>query len=282
MEVKIITGMSGAGKTTLTKYFEESGYDCHDNFPANLIIPYIKDNKSDKIIFIVDSRSEYDLNNLNKTIGELRKLSNIDFKYIYLDCNDEELINRYRESKKLHHFQRKFKISLIDSLQRERQLIDPLKANADFVFDTSTLNQQTLLDKAKQVFEGDSNVNNLLITCMSFGYKHGTPKGIDIIYDVRVFKNPYWIPELKNKTGKDKEVIDYITSFSESNEFIEKVYDMIDFIVPLYIKEGKRQLNIAFGCTGGHHRSVCFAEMLYKHLSEKYSNVIIKHFNIND
>lgn len=281
MEIKIITGMSGAGKTTLTNYFENLGYCCHDNFPAYLIIPYVNNKEFNKIVFVVDSRTEKEFNTLNLTIKELKNMQ-FDFSVIYLDCNDEVLINRYRETKRLHHFQMYNKLSLIESLQKERKMVEILKPLSDFVLDTSNLTETTLLDKAKSIFEKESLQNKLMITCMSFGFKHGTPKGIDMMFDVRCFKNPYWVPELKEQTGLDKSVQDYILSFDDSKEFLDKIYTMVDFMVPLYLKEGKRQLNIAFGCTGGHHRSVCFAEKLYEHLNDKDLNVIKKHINIKD
>lgn len=281
MEIKIITGMSGAGKTTLTDYFEDLGFCCHDNFPAYLICPYIDGKEFNKVVFVVDTRTEKEFNTLLKTIDKLKE-KEYDFSLIYLDCNDKVLINRYREEKKLHHFQNRYKISLIESIQKERSIVEILKNKADYVFDTSNLNKNTLIDKAKSVFNGESLNNKLMITCMSFGFKHGTPSGIDMMYDVRCFKNPYWIPELKEKTGLDKEIQDYILSFEESNEFLEKVKDMVDFMIPMYLKEGKRQLNIAFGCTGGHHRSVFFAEYIYKYLEENKYNVIKKHINIKD
>lgn len=280
MDLKIITGMSGAGKTTLKDYFENMGYSCHDNFPSSLIIPYIINETIKKIVFIVDSRTEKDFNSLKSTLEELKSLK-INYSLIYLDCNDDVLINRYRETKRLHHFQILEKISLIDAINRERMLVESLKKDANFVFDTSNLSYDNFLDKAKEVFEGNVK-NKLMITCMSFGFKHGTPKGIDMIYDVRCFKNPYWIPELKEKTGKDKEVVDYIFSFEESTIFIEKICDLVDFLIPLYEANGKRQLNIAFGCTGGKHRSVCFVEKLYEYLKEKDLNVIIKHIDIKN
>lgn len=281
MEIKIITGMSGAGKTTITNYFEGLGYCCHDNFPACLIIPYINNKEFNKIVFVVDSRSEKEFNTLNSTIQQLKQMQ-LDFSLIYLDCADEILINRFCETKRLHHFQMYNKLSLIDSLQKERKMVEILKPFSDFVLDTSNLTQNTLIDKAKTIFGKETIQNKLMITCMSFGFKHGTPKGIDIMFDVRCFKNPYWIPELKEQTGIDKPVQEYILSFEESKEFLNKIYTMVDFMIPLYLKEGKRQLNIAFGCTGGHHRSVCFAENLYEYLNKKNLNVIKKHININD
>lgn len=281
MEIKIITGMSGAGKTTMTKYFENLGYSCHDNFPAKLIIPYIDEREFNKIVFVVDSRSEKEFTTLCNVINNLKNFK-IDFSMIYLDCNDEVLINRYREEKKLHHFQTKNKLTLIESIQKERALVEVLKNKSDYIFDTSNLNNEDLLKKAEMVFENKSEENKLIISCISFGYKHGTPKGIDMLYDVRCFKNPYWVPELRDKTGLDKEVKDYIMQFDNSNVFMQKVCDMVDFLIPVYLSEGKRQLNIAFGCTGGHHRSVCFAEQLYNYLQNKKYNVIIKHINIKD
>jgi UPF0042 nucleotide-binding protein len=281
LEIKIITGMSGAGKTMMTKYFENLGYLCHDNFPAYLISTYLNQKEFNKIVFIVDSRSETDFDTLTTTISTLKQLS-YDFSLIYLDCSDDVLINRFRESKKLHHLQRIDNLSLIDALKKERTLVEVLKSKADYILDTSNLTETEFIDKCNSIFGDEKLENKLMITCMSFGFKHGTPKGIDLLLDVRCFQNPYWVPTLKNLKGTDKEVQNYIMSFDESEQFLKKVYEMIDFLIPLYIKEGKRQFNIAFGCTGGHHRSVCFAEKVYDYLEKKNLNVIKKHINIKD
>ena len=280
MEIKIITGMSGAGKSTLKEYFENKGYNCHDNFPSHLIIPYLNMEKFDKNLFVVDSRTENDFENLKNVLENLNELE-IDYNLIYLDCNDEVLINRYRETKRLHHFQILDSLTLSDSIKKERNLVSSLKNISNFVFDTSNLTHDTLLDKAKNVFEGEGS-NSLFINCISFGFKHGIPKDIDIFYDVRCFKNPYWIDSLKEKTGKDKEVQDYILSFEESSIFLDKIKDTIDFLIPLYISNGKKQITIGFGCTGGHHRSVFFAEKMYEYLSKNNKNVLVKHYNIKD
>jgi UPF0042 nucleotide-binding protein len=282
MEIKIITGVSGAGKSSLTKYFEEEDYLCHDNFPAFLIENYINSKECNKVVFVIDSRTEDDFKLLIEEIKKLRE-KNIDFSVIYLDCKDSILIKRYKEKKTIHHFQKKKKQSLIESIQTEKNMLNILKPHADYILDTSNLTDEELISKAKQIFGGqEKETNKLMITCMSFGYKHGFPENADILFDARCFKNPYWIPELKEKTGIDKEVQDYIMSFDDSNIFLEKLYDMVDFIVPMYLKEGKRQLIIAIGCTGGHHRSVCFTEKIFNHLKEKELNVSIIHKNIND
>lgn len=280
MDIKIITGMSGAGKSTMRKYFEDRGYCCHDNFPAYLIIPYIDGNKFDKVVFIVDSRTESEFNTLVNTITNLKTFK-INFSVIYMDCNDSVLIHRYRENKKLHHFQILNNMELSEAISEERKMVEILKPKSDYIFDTSSLEHSALLDKARSIFE-ENKKSSLMITCMSFGYKHGIPKNVDILYDVRCFKNPYWVPELRDKTGKDKEVIDYILEQEESTKFFDKICDIVDFTIPLYMSSGRKQLTIAFGCTGGHHRSVCFAEMLYNYLLNKETNVIIKHVNIKD
>lgn len=282
MEIKLVTGMSGAGKSTITKYFEDKGYVCHDNFPAKLIPTYIEMKEFNKILFVIDARTEKKFNTLIEQINLLKK-DGIDFSMIFMDASDSTIIQRYREERKMHPLQQKNNISLIGAVKQEREMLGELKKIADYVFDTSHLSQEELSDKVAQVFEGGETNNKLMITCMSFGYKHGVPDGVDIMYDVRCFKNPYWVKELKELTGLDKAVIDYIMSFDESKEFMENIYKMIDFLVPIYIREGKRQLVIAFGCTGGHHRSVCFAKLLYEHLEKQgYTNINILHKNIEN
>ena len=282
MEIKLITGLSGAGKSTLINYFEQEGYQCHDNFPAFLIENYINSKEINKIAFCCDTRGEKEFRTLINEIDNL-KSKNIDFNVIYLDSKESILIKRFKEKKLLHHFQLKGKKTLIEAVKYERELIEVLKPYADYILDTSNLSEEDLILKAKQIFGDEQNeVNKLMITCQSFGYKHGFPENADVLFDVRCFKNPYWVPELKEMTGLDKEVQDYIFSFEDSNKFMEKVYDMIDFIIPMYIKEGKRNLIISFGCTGGKHRSVCFAQKLYEYLSKKSYNVGVMHKNIKN
>lgn len=277
MEIKIITGLSGAGKSSLTKYFENEGYLCHDNFPASLVHNYINTKEFNKIVFVIDTRTENEFKTLIDEIALLKQIK-LDFSLIYLDCKESVLIRRYKESKSVHHFQISKKQSLIDSIKEERRMVEILKPYSDYILDTSNLSDEDLVLKAKQIFGKEENVaNKLMITCMSFGYKHGFPESADILFDVRCFKNPYWVPELRDKLGTDKEIKDYILSFDDSVEFLQKLYDMVDFIVPMYLKEGKRQLIIAIGCTGGHHRSVCFTEELYQHLKEKDLNVRVTH-----
>lgn len=287
MNIKIITGMNNTGKTIMFNYFEKLGYLCHNNFPAKFLFDYIKKEEikttsSKNLLFVIDCRSETEFNTLLNAIKYLKNL-NCDVSLIYLDSSNEVLINRYKEKKYLHHFQIIENLSLMEAIDKERALIEILKNNADYIFDTSNLSKEELLNKIKNVFDGNAlNNNKLLITCMSFGFKHGTPKGIDILFDVRCFKNPYWIPELKELTGQQKEVQDYILSFQDSKDFLDKVYDMIEFLIPIYIKEGKKQFTIGFGCTGGHHRSVCFAEKTYDYLLQKDFNIIKKHINLKD
>lgn len=282
MEIKLLTGVSGAGKSTLIKYFEAEGYLCHDNFPAFLIDNYINTKECNKVVFVIDSRSEDNFKTLIRQINKLKE-EKIDFSVIYLDCRDSVLIKRFKEKRKIHHFQIKNRQSLIDAIKDEKKMLEELKPCADYVLDTSNLSEDDLIDKVKRIFgKEEKETSKLMITCMSFGYKHGFPESADILFDARCFKNPYWIPELREKTGLDKDVQDYILSFDDSNVFLQKLYDMVDFFVPMYLKEGKRQLIIAIGCTGGHHRSVCFTENLYKHLLEKDLNVSVIHKNIKD
>ncbi len=286
MEIKknlvVITGVSGAGKTTAMKFLEDTGYYCIDNMPPELMATFIdileKGNNYNKVAIVTDVRSSDMFRQIIESVDEIKNY-NFVVKIVYLDINDKEALKRYKLTRRKHPFADKFNGSISQAISYEKEILSPLRANADHVIDTSDMDAAKLRSRLTQILLGnDSEVMN--IHCMSFGFKHGIPSEADFVIDVRCLPNPYWVDSLRNKTGLDKEVYDYVFSFEQSNELLEKLINLLDFLNPLYIKEGKSQIVIAIGCTGGNHRSVVFAEALKEHFSKRWENVSTNHRDI--
>ena len=263
-KIFIITGMSGAGKSQALKIFGDFGFYCVDNLPLALFgnfIEYVSGRAGLKNVALgIDIREGESLKEMPKL---LKTLNRNDFapKVIFLDAGDECLIRRFSETKHKHPLHKK----LAAAIAHERQLLSPIQVLADKVIDTSDLKLGELKEKLSALLESKRE-DDMQISVVSFGFKHGILKDCDIVMDVRFLPNPYYIPELKEKTGLDKAVQDYIMSFKETGEFIEKFADLIKYLIPKYIKEGKSYLTIAMGCTGGHHRSVFMAHELAQRL----------------
>lgn len=277
-----LTGVSGAGKSTAMSFMEDIGYYCIDNMPAELISTFmqvIRDNdKFQKIAIVTDVRSEGVFSEFTRVVQEL-KYSEDEVKTIYLDIKNHVALKRYKLTRRKHPFADKFNGSIEEALNYEKEVLEPVRENADFVIDTSDLSSNQLRNRLTQILLGDDKeVMNIHV--MSFGFKHGIPNDADFVLDVRCLPNPYWVESLRPKTGLDQEVFDYVFSFNESNELLEKLKGLLDYLNPLYIKEGKSQIVIAIGCTGGNHRSVAFAEALKKHFSRHWDNVTVNHRDI--
>ncbi len=269
MRLVIVSGMSGAGKTVALKNLEDMGYYCVDNLPVSLMSKFIEllehnDIPYDNFALSIDIRNGRELGKLE---SELKKLSDNGNSYeiLFLDASDEILIKRFKETRRAHPLNPKGRIE--DGIKLEREKIGFLKNNADYIIDTSKLLTKELRAQIENIFSGIGDYENLFITILSFGFKYGIPSDADLVFDVRFLPNPYYVEGLRNKTGNDEEVKNYVLSDEMSSEFLKKLYDMIDFLIPRYIAEGKNQLVIAIGCTGGKHRSVTVAGELYKHLS---------------
>lgn len=283
MDFIILTGMSGSGKSNAANTLEDMGYYCIDNMPVALIPKFVElytqtSSKNANVAFIVDVRGELEFKTL---FEELRRLSTSGYRCrtIFIDCNNTVLLNRYKESRRIHPLVALRNMSINDALVTEREMLSEVKSMADYVIDTSTLTVHQLRDKITAI--ASSNViNSIFVTCMSFGFKYGIATEADLVFDVRCFPNPFYEPELRELTGIDEAVRDYVFSFAQTRTFIDKLYDMIDFLMPMYIEEGKAALNIAIGCTGGKHRSVAIAEALTAHLKEKSINAIPIHRDI--
>lgn len=282
-ELVLLTGVSGAGKSTAMKFMEDIGFYCIDNMPPELMATFVgilaKGEEYPKVAIVTDVRSNYVFQNLVESLAEIEGYGYIS-RVIYLDVNDKEALKRYKLTRRKHPFADKFNGSISQAITYEKEMLSSLRGRADHVIDTSDLDAVKLRGRLTQILLGDdSDVMN--IHCMSFGFKHGIPSEADFVIDVRCLPNPYWVDSLRNKTGLDKEVCDYVFSFDESKELLNKLIDMLDFLNPLYIKEGKSQIVVAIGCTGGNHRSVAIAEALKDHFSKKWDNVSANHRDID-
>lgn len=283
MELVIITGMSGAGKSRVIDTLEDIGFYCVDNMPAQLIEKFAEladqsEGTGSKLAVVVDARSKALFKDFSKAMDSLER-SNRDVRLMYLDCSDEVLLRRYKETRRKHPLNDEKCSSLKEAIQKEREMMAEAKHRADYIIDTTHLSTMQLKEKVSSIFLNNI-ASGMLINCMSFGFKYGYPSEADLVFDVRCLPNPFYIPELKEKTGLQHEVSDYVMSFPQSKELFQKLKDLIDFLIPLYVSEGKTQLVIAVGCTGGKHRSVTFAEKIYHHLLEEEKKTTVNHRDI--
>ena len=271
MRFVIVTGMSGAGKQTAMKMLEDMGFYCVDNMPVPLIDKFIElfsgpGSEVSKVALGLDVRADQDFDEAERTILSLRR-KEYPFEIIFMDADDKVLIKRYKESRRVHPLAGSD--SLESGISRERDILKNVKKSADYVFDTSNLLTRVLKEELDKIFLQDGEYANLIVRVLSFGFKYGIPADADLVFDVRFLPNPYYIDELKLMTGNDAPVHDYVMSFPEAGEFLEKVCSLLHFLIPNYIKEGKHQLVIGIGCTGGKHRSVTLAGEIYERLKKQ-------------
>lgn len=283
MEFLIVTGMSGSGKTNVMHFLEDMGYYCVDNLPPQLISKFADicaqtGKNVEKVAIAVDIRVGDLINHISDNLNELKD-QGVPLKVLFLDTADDVLLNRYKESRRRHPLDELSNGSLAMAISIEREKLCSLKEMADYSIDTSALSVASLHRKIAEMFL-QSQSDSMMIDLLSFGFKYGSASEADLIFDVRCLPNPYYIPELKKLTGCDSPVSDYVMSFEQSQTLAKKLIDLIDFLIPLYVSEGKSRIVIAFGCTGGKHRSVTFTEYFYKHLSAMYSNVRKNHRDI--
>lgn len=271
MRFVIVTGMSGAGKATALKTLEDAGYFCVDNLPIQLIgkfadIAYDAQIQVDNVAISVDIRSGRALSQLNSCLQELSE-QKYPYEILFVECSDAVLVKRFKETRRNHPLSVRGG-RIIDGIKKERELIDFLREEADYIIDTTNLLVREFKVELDKIFVQNMEYNNFIITVMSFGFKYGIPRDSDLVQDVRFLPNPYYDEGLRPLTGNDKEVRDYVMDCSEASAFLDKFLDMVDFLVPNYIKEGKNQLVISIGCTGGKHRSVTIANELYDRLQK--------------
>ena len=275
----IVTGMSGAGKSQAVKVLEDIGYFCIDNLPPVLIPKFAElcvkgGERVRHVALIADIRGGQFFDAMSQALQELRK-QGVSYEIVFMEASDKVLINRYKETRRVHPLALHGRIS--QGIAEERKRLATLREQADFIIDTSSLKTSQLRDILRKRYALNTGRKGLTVTVVSFGFKHGMPIDADIVDDVRFLPNPYYVEEYRHKSGRVPVVRDYVQSFQVTQTFKEKWFDMIDFLLPNYEREGKSQLVIAVGCTGGMHRSVCMAEEMYRHLKETCVDVSIEH-----
>lgn len=284
MRFVIVTGMSGAGKSTVLKFLEDIGFFCVDNLPPSLIPKFVElcDNPTSDIENValgIDIRGGKRFSELFSFLQEAKSNSS-KFEILFLDCDDEVILKRYKESRRSHPLSSSGE-RLISGIHKERELLSNIKKKADYIVDTSNLLTRELRTQLSEIFLENKGFESLMITVLSFGFKYGIPSDADLVFDVRFIPNPFYIKELRNLTGNDVAVRDFVMECPEAKIFRNKLTDMIEFLIPNYIKEGKTQLVIAVGCTGGHHRSVTLANELHSFLKKEGHSVVIAHRDID-
>ena len=268
MRFVVVTGMSGGGKLTAIRFLEDMGYYCVDNLPVRLIDPFMElvsapGSDVDKVVLGLDVRADKSFDNVEQVLAALKK-KGYKYEILFMDASDEVLIKRYKETRRQHPVSPTGRVE--DGIAQERKILEQIKKEADYVIDTSGLLTRVLKEELIKIFIKDEDYNSLMISIMSFGFKNGIPADADLVFDVRFLPNPFYVESLKKLTGNDKPVRDYVMSFPEAGQFMEKLEDLISFLIPGYVKEGKNQLVIAIGCTGGQHRSVTIANALAERL----------------
>lgn len=265
-ELVIVTGISGAGKASALKAFEDLGFHAVDNLPLELLLSFaeliVKSTESENAVIVVDIREGQTLDRLPQILKDVKKM--IPTRVVFLDAQDAVLVRRYSETRRPHPLRKVETVSR--SIVEERQLLDPIRNVADMLIDTTSFNVHELRAHIQSRFGHDDRVQHLLVSCLSFGFKNGVPLDADLVFDVRFLPNPHFVPEFRKRTGLEKDVADYVRGFPQTIEFLSRLTDLMLFLLPHYVAEGKSYLTIAFGCTGGQHRSVMMAEEMCERL----------------
>ena len=284
MDFLIVTGMSGAGKSRAVDALEDIGFYCVDNVPPQLISKVAEiclsgNSRINRIAVVTDMRGGDLFYGLFEELDQMRD-KGLAYKLLFIDAADSELIRRYKETRRRHPLLDLSRGGIAEAIRNERVLHRPARERADFIIDTTHLSANELKQRMNNIFL-DNIRNSMLINVMSFGFKYGVPPEVDLVFDVRCLPNPFYVDSLRPKTGLDEEVRQYVMQAPESGELLDKLRDLVSFLIPLYQKEGKSQLMIGMGCTGGKHRSVTFAELMYQFLSEQNHNVRVLHRDIS-
>lgn len=279
MDFLIITGMSGAGKSQTMKILEDMGYYCMDNLPPKLlprIAELFKESKRGmkKIAVVVDIRGGEFFHSLFKSLDELNDIG-IGYKILFIDSSDNVIIQRYKELRRVHPVKPEGRI--IEGIEEERRLLQELKEKAFYIIDTSNLNLGMLKEEIYKLFTEGGEKRKITISVTSFGFKNGILSDADLVFDVRFIPNPFYIPDLKEHSGREEKVKDYVFKWPQTNIFIAKVVDMLEFLIPYYVKEGKTQLVVGIGCTGGFHRSVAMTNRLAEILKDNGHRSVSNH-----
>lgn len=270
MRLLILTGMSGAGKSTALKMLEDMGYYCVDNLPIQLLKSFVdlsdrQEFKRQRVVVGIDIRSGETLSLLSDILSELEQ-DGKKVDILFMDAEEEVLVNRYKETRRTHPLSQSERI--YTGIEKERQAMQFLKEQADYIIDTCHLLPRDLKAELEKIFVENKSYESLFVTVMSFGFKYGIPADADLVFDVRFLPNPYYVEELRPKTGNDREIQQFVMRHPQAHVFLNKLEDMIRFLIPNYISEGKNRLVIAIGCTGGKHRSVTLANELYQRLAQ--------------
>ncbi|MDI9509994.1 MAG: RNase adapter RapZ [Clostridiales bacterium] len=281
MRFVIVTGMSGAGKSSVLKMLEDTGFFCVDNLPIQLVKKFVKlimQGNNDKVALGLDIRSGQSLDELDSVLNDMKRVG-YTYEILFLDCSTDVLVKRYKETRRLHPL---FQEGRVDKgIEMERERLEFLRKRADLIIDTSHLLIRELKSQIDKIYVEDKNFNNFMVMFLSFGFKYGIPSDSDLVFDVRFLPNPYYVPELKAMTGMNSAVNDFVMKAEESLLFIDKLEDMLIFLIPQYISEGKNQLVVSIGCTGGKHRSVTIAKELAKRVAGLGYGIKTEHRDIN-
>lgn len=284
MEFVIVTGLSGAGKSRAMNALEDIGFYCVDNIPPELIITFYdlckksSDKNMDRIAIVTDIRGGVMFDSLFEVLDRLKNESK-PYKILFLDAKDDVLCRRYKETRRKHPLAENYKGLISQAIKLERDILKPIKDKSDYVIDTSFISPAQLKERISGIFLNNSDYA-LVVNCESFGFKYGNPNEADLVFDVRFLPNPFYIDDLKNLTGLDEKVRDYVMKSNNTQGFIERLLSLIDYVLPLYRNEGKSQLLIAIGCTGGKHRSVALTELVYNHILDNGQRATVHHRDI--
>ena len=271
MRFVVVTGMSGGGKSTALKMLEDAGFYCVDNLPVSLVEKFMElvsmpNSEISKVVLGLDVRADQSFEEATKTLTQLKE-NGYEFEILFMDADEKVLIKRYKETRRIHPLAADGRVE--DGVRKERKALDTIRSSADYVIDTTNLLTRELKTELDRIFVKNEEYNSLMVTVMSFGFKHGIPVDADLVFDVRFLPNPFYVDNLKQMTGNDKEVQDFCKSFEETGIFMDKLTDMLKFLIPNYVKEGKYRLVVAIGCTGGKHRSVTLANELYERMKNQ-------------
>lgn len=280
LQLVIITGLSGAGKTQAVHAFEDMGYFCVDNLPPTLIPKFAElclEGQHSRVAVVVDIRGGEFFASTAQALEELDRMG-VPYRILFLEADDDTLVRRFKETRRRHPLARDVRV--VDAIAAERRLLEGLRGRAHAVIDTSGLNPHELRRAIFRRFADDQGGPSLTVNIVTFGFKHGLPADADLVFDVRFLPNPHYVPSLRDASGSDPRVRDYVLQWSVTRDFLKRLNQLIDFLVPQYLNEGRTQLTIAVGCTGGRHRSVVIGEQLARHLRARFPSVAVQHRDV--
>lgn len=284
MEILIISGLSGGGKSRAASFLEDIGYYIVDNLPAEMMVKFAdfcaaSSGRYDRVALVYDVRAAEPFDLLINTLERL-KTSGVNCRMLFLEAATRTIINRYKETRRVHPLSARG-LNIEQAVQMEREMMQPVRDHADFIIDSTSFSTAKLRSELLNLFGDQKDRTGLSVNVLSFGFKHGIPIEADLVFDVRFMPNPYYVEELKNKTGLDKDVRDFVFNFQQTHSFMEQLQQMLSFLLPLYAEEGKTMLVIAIGCTGGHHRSVAVAHEVADHIMKEGYPVTENHRDIS-